>query len=101
MDFVYNIDLVMGLTGSIIDLLTEAPNVINTSVAGGINLDYIQSPTLSYCLAHTASIARLPFTVGQAIHCLSQDAPGAGLTCSSGAAEKIGMRDTAAAEGVA
>ena len=37
MDFVYNVDLVTGLVGSIIDLLTEAPNIINTSVTGGIN----------------------------------------------------------------
>jgi hypothetical protein len=38
MDFVYDIDLVTGLVGGIIDLLTEAPDIINAGVTGGINL---------------------------------------------------------------
>ena len=37
MDFVYDVDLVTGLVRSIVDLLTKAPNIINTSVTGGIN----------------------------------------------------------------
>jgi len=37
MDVIYDIDLVTSLVGSIIDLLTEAPDIINASVTGSIN----------------------------------------------------------------
>ncbi|GAH68171.1 unnamed protein product [marine sediment metagenome] len=38
MDFIYDIDLVTSLIWRIIDLLTEAADIINTGVAGSVNL---------------------------------------------------------------
>ncbi len=34
-DFVYDVDLVTGLVGGIVDLFTEAPDISDTGVAGG------------------------------------------------------------------
>jgi len=101
MDLVYNIDLVTSLVGSIVDPLTEVSDVINATIAGSINLNNIQSPTLGYCLAHRASIARFTLTIGKAIHRLGQDASGAGLTCSSWTIKKVGVRYTTTIEGIA
>ena len=100
-DFVYDVDLVAGLVGSIVDLLTETPDIINTGVAGGINFDDVQSPGLGYCLAHRARIARLTITITKTVHRLSQNACRAGLTRSSWATKKIGVRHTATTKGVA
>ncbi len=100
MNLIDNIDLVMSLVGSVVDPFAEVSDVINTAVAGSINLDNIQSPTLGYCLAHGASIAWFSFAVSKTIHCLSQNAPGAGLTGSSWAAKKVGMRYTPTAKGM-
>jgi hypothetical protein len=100
MDFVYDIDLVTGLVGSIVDLLTEAPNVINTSVTGGINFYDIQSPAFGYCLAQGASITRFTLAISKAIYCLSQDTTSGGLTCSSWTTKKVGVRYAATIEGI-
>jgi hypothetical protein len=40
-EFIYDIDLVTGLVGSIVDLLTKVSDVINTPIAGSINLYHI------------------------------------------------------------
>jgi len=101
MDFIYYIDLIASLVGSIIDPLTEVSDFINTPVTGSINFYDIQSPALSYCLANMASIARLTLAVGNTIHCLSQNAPGGGLTCSPGTTKKVGMSYTTTSEGIA
>jgi len=100
-DFVNDIDLVAGLVGGIVYLLTEAANIINAGVTGGINFDNIEGSSLAYCLAHGAGIARFPVTVGETVHRLGQNARCARLTGSSWATEKIGMRDATAAECVA
>jgi len=101
MDFIYNIDLVAGLVRRIVDLLPEVSDFIDAAIAGSINFYNIQSPSLGYCLAHGAGVAWLALTIGKTIHCLSQNAPGAGLTCSSWSTKKIGMRYTATTEGIA
>ena len=101
MHFVDDVDLVTGLVGSIIDLLTEAPNILNAGVTGGINLNDIESPGLGNCLAHRTSITWLTLAIGQTIHCLSQNARRTSLTCSSWATKKIGVRYTASTEGIA
>ena len=101
MDFVYDIDLVTGFTGSIVSSLAEVPDIVNAGVAGGINLYDIQSPALGYCLAHGAGITRFTLAIGKTIHRLGQDAPGAGLTCSSWTTKKIGMRYTTSIKGIA
>ncbi len=100
MNLIDDVDLVSSLIRSVIDLLTEAANVFNTSVTGGINLDNVQSPTLGYCLAHGARVARFSFAVSKTIHCLSHNAPGAGLAGSSRAAKKVSMRYTLTVEGI-
>jgi len=101
MDFVYNIYLVAGLVGSIVSSFAEVSDIVNASVAGGINLNHIQSPALGYCLANGASIARFTLTIGKTVYRLSQNTPGAGFTGSSGTVEKIGVRYTTTTEGVA
>jgi len=40
-NLIYDIDLVAGLVRSIVNFLTEASDIINASVTGGVNLDYI------------------------------------------------------------
>jgi hypothetical protein len=100
MDFVYDIDLMPCFAGGVIGSLAEVADIIHAGVAGGVNLYDIQSPALSYCLAHGAGIARFTFAIAQAINCLSQDAPGGGLTRSSGAAKKVGVRDAFTDEGI-
>jgi len=100
MDFIYNVDLVTGLIGGIINPLAEAPDIINTSVTGGVNLNKIYRPAFIYALAHGAGIARFTLTIVKTIHCLSQDAAGAGLTGSSRTTKEISVRDTLAIEGI-
>jgi len=100
MDFVYNVNLVTGLTGSIINPLAEVPDIINASVAGGINLNKIYRPAFIYGLAHGASIARFPLAIIKTIHCLGQDAAGAGLTRSSRTTKEISVGDTTTIEGI-
>jgi len=99
-NFVYNIDLVTGLVGGIVDPLTEVSDFINAAIAGSINFYDIQSSALGCCLAQGASIAGFTLAVGEAIHCLGQDTPGAGLTCPSRTTKKVGMRDTTTIEGI-
>ena len=100
MDFVDDIDLVAGLVGSIVDLLTKAADVINTGVTGGVNFYDIQSSTFGDCLAHGAGIAGLAVTIGEAIDCLSKAACGAGLAGPTRTTEKIGMGYATTAESV-
>jgi hypothetical protein len=100
MDLIYDIDLVTSLIGSIVNPLAEATDVLNTPVTGSINLNYIQSSTLGYCLAHRASITWFPLAIGKAVHCFSQDAAGAGLTRSSRTTKKVSMRYTTTIEGI-
>jgi len=100
MGLIYDIDLATSLIGSIIDPLTESPDVINATIAGSIDLNHVQSPTLSYGLAHRASITWFTLAIGKAVHRLSQNAPGAGLTCSSWTTKKVSMRYTTIIEGI-
>ena len=37
MDFVYDVDFVTGLVGSVVDPFPELPDVINATIAGSIN----------------------------------------------------------------
>ncbi len=99
-DFIYDIDLIAGLIGGVIYPLAEFSDFINTAITGSVNLNYIQSPGFSYCLAERASITWFAFTVAKAVDCLSQNTAGASLTGSPRAAEKIGMRHMTATEGV-
>jgi len=101
MDLVYDVDLVAGLVRGVINPVAEASDVINTTITGSINLNHIQSPTLGDCLAYRASVTRFTLAIAKAVHCLSQDAPGAGLTCPSWTIKKIGVRYTTTIEGVA
>jgi len=94
MGLVYDIDLVTSLIRSIIDSLTEFSDIINATIAGSIDLNHVQSPTLGYCLAHSTSITWFTLAIGKAVHCFSQDAPGAGLACSSWTTKKVSMRYT-------
>ncbi len=94
-DFVYDVDLVAGLVGGIIDLFTEAPNIINSSVTGSINFYDIKGSTIGYCLAYGASIAGLPFSISKTVNCLGQDTPSAGLAGSSWSTKEVSMRYTA------
>ena len=100
MDFVYDVDLVAGLIGGIINPLAEVPDIINASITGGINLNKIYRPAFVYGLAYGTSIARFPLTIIKTIHCLSQDAAGAGFTGSSRTTKEIGVGDTLATEGI-
>ncbi len=100
-DFIYDVDLVTGFAGSIVDSFTEVADIINAGVTGGINFYDIQSPALGYCLAHRASVTRFTLAIGKAIHRLSQDTPGAGLTGTSWTIKKISVRDTTTIEGIA
>jgi len=99
-DLIYDIDLVMGLVWSVVDPLAEISNIVNAPIAGSINLYHIQSPTLGYCLADVASVARFTLTVSKAIYRFSQNAPGAGFPCSPWATEKIGVRHPTTAQGI-
>ena len=100
MDFVYNVDLIAGLVGGIVDLFPKVSDFINATVAGSINFNHIQSPALGYCPAHVATITRFALAVGNTVHRLSQNTPGAGFTSSSGTIEKVGMGHTATIEGI-
>ena len=92
MDFVYDIHLVAGLVGSVVDLLAQAADIVNTGVAGSVNLDYVERPTLGDCPAHFAGVAGLALTAGETVDRFGEAARGAGLACSARATEKVGMR---------
>jgi hypothetical protein len=101
MDFVNDVNLVAGLVGGIVDLLTQAPNIINAGIAGGINFDNVQGSGLAYCLAHGAAIARFTITIAKAVYCLGQNTRRARLTGSSWTTEEIGVRYVATTQRVA
>lgn len=95
MDFINDVDLVTGLVGGVVDLLTEASNIINAGIAGGINFDNVQGSGLAYCLADGAVIAGLTVSVAKAVYRLSENTRRARLTGPSWAAEEISVRYTA------
>ena len=99
-DFVDNVDFIAGLVGSVVDFLPEVSNFINAAVAGGVNLDNVQGGPLGYGLAQGAGIAGFTLAVIKAVHRLGQDTSGTGLTGAPGTAEKVGMRNMAAAQSV-
>ncbi len=99
-DFVYDVDLVASLVGRIIDPLTQATDIINTSVAGGINFNDIQGFAFIGCLAHGAGVAWFTLAIVQAIYRLSQNTASAGLASSSRTTKEIGMRYLAAGKGI-
>jgi len=99
-DFVDDIDLIACLIRGVVDLLTEAADIIDAGVAGGINFDNIQGSGFGYCLAHITGIAGFTLIIGEAVHCLSQNTRGAGFAGSPWSAEEIGVRYTTAAESV-
>jgi hypothetical protein len=100
-DFIYDVDLEAGLVGGVINLLTEASDVVDAGVAGGVNLYDVQCLSFGYCLADVAGVARFALAIGKTIYRFSQNTRRAGFTCSSRTAEKVGVRDTAAIEGIA
>jgi len=101
MDFIYDIDFVASLIGSIIDFFPQAPNILNTGVAGSIDFDDIQSSAFGYCLAHGAGVAWLALAlIGKAVHRFGQDTSGAGLACAPGATEKVSMRYTVTTQSI-
>jgi hypothetical protein len=91
MNLVYNIDLITGNIGGKIDLLPQVANLVNAPIAGSIYLYYIQASAFSDLLTYTASITWLASAVAEAVHCLSQNTPRAGLACPPRATEEIGM----------
>jgi hypothetical protein len=91
-NFIDDIDLEARLVGGVVNPLSQLPDVINTTIAGGINLYHVESLALGDSLAHGAAVAWLTVAIGEAVHCFSQDTPGAGLAGTSRSAEKVGMR---------
>jgi hypothetical protein len=100
MDFIYYIYFVTGLVRGIVSPLAEVSDIVNSSLAGGINLNHIQGSALGYCLANGAGIARFALAIGNTVYCLSQNTTGAGFTRPPGAAEEISVRYPAATEGI-
>src|SRR4030042_646709 len=91
MHFVYYVNLVPGHIGGEIHLFTQVTDLVDTAIAGSVDLHQIQGVAVGDGLAHGTAIARLPPAVVQAIYRLSQGAGSAGLTGTSRAAEKISM----------
>jgi hypothetical protein len=100
-DFVDDIDLITGLVGGVIDLLTEAPDIINAGITGGVNFNNIQGVAFGDGAAHGTGIAGFALAIGQAVDSFSQNAGGAGLAGAARAAEEVGVGDATAAEGIA
>jgi hypothetical protein len=101
LDFINDIDLVAGLVGSVVDLLTEAAYIINAGITGGVNFNNIQSVAFGDGTAHGTGIAGFALAVGQAVDGFGQNAGGAGLASAARAAEEVGVGDATAAEGIA
>ena len=100
MDFVYDIDLVASLRGGVVDLFAQAADIIDASVAGGVDFNDIHGAALGYGSAHIAFVAGFFFIGAEAVDRFSQDAAGAGLARSPGAVEKIGVGDALALDGI-
>ncbi|MBA7685669.1 hypothetical protein ES703_94094 [subsurface metagenome] len=101
MDFVYDIDLVAGLGGGVVDLFAQAANIVNAGVAGGVDFNDIHGAALGYRQAHLAGVAGFFLIGAEAVDRFSQDAGGAGLARSPWAVEEIGVGDALALDGIA
>lgn len=100
-NFVNDVDLVPRFVRSVINSFPEVADIIHAGVAGGVNFNDIQSSAFGDCLTHLAGIAgfTLAFS-GETVDRLGENASGAGLAGTAWTAEKIGMRNMAAAQGV-
>ena len=90
---VHDVDLVPGLVRDEVDLLAQAPYVVYPAVAGGVNLHQVDGAPLVDTDAHHAPVVGLAFLGRQAVNGLCQDARGARLPGSPGAAEHVSLRD--------
>lgn len=97
-NFVNDVDLVPRFVRGVIDPFPEVADIIYAGVTGGVNFNDVQSSAFGDCLTHSAGIAgfALAFS-GEAVDCLGKNAAGAGLAGTAWTAEKIGMRNVAAA----
>jgi hypothetical protein len=101
MDFINDVHLISSTVGGILDPLAEFPDVLDSTVAGGINLYHIQRPALSHSFTHLAGVTRLPLAVGKAVEGFGQDTPGAGFACTSRATEEISVSYPPGPQGIA
>ena len=101
MKFIYYVNFVAGLIGSVVDLFPQASDIVYAGITGGIDFDDVHRPAFGDGFAHLAGIAGLTLTAGgQAIHRFGQDAAGTGFTGAARPAKKIGMRNPAAIQGI-
>ena len=100
MYFIYNIDLVAGLAGGEVDLLSQVANLVYAPIGGGINLDQVQAAAFGEANADGASAAGLLRPIRGAVDRLGQDAGHAGLARPPGAGEEVSVAHPAISQGV-
>jgi hypothetical protein len=78
------------------DVLPQAPDLINSAVAGGVDLDHVHILPRRDRLTGVADIAGLGCRPRVAVERLGVDPRGARLADSAGAGEQVGVTDPAA-----
>ena len=95
-------DDVAGADGDEVDARSDqVAGILDQSVAGGIDLDYVQGAAFGYGKAHGAGIAGLTPPRRHAVERFRQDTAGAGFAGAARPAEKVSMAYTATLYGTA
>ena len=100
-DFVNDVDLAAGLRGRHAHFFLEVAHIVNAAVGCGVNLDHIEQLVFGDGRAHGACVAGRGGGAGFAVDALGHDARGAGFAGAARPAEQVGVRDSAAFDGVA
>ena len=93
MNLIYDIYFITSFCRTVGHFLADLTNVIDAVVGSGVNLYDIHGGPRIDCLACLAFIAGASVYRMFAVYRLCQNLGNGSLTCTTGAAEKIGMAD--------
>src|SRR5690606_37332758 len=101
MDFVDDIDLVLTLTRRKGDLVTQVAHIIDAGIRRGVDLDQVEKTALINAYTGRALVAGASFRVlvGAVVR-LGQQSGGRRLAGAARPAEKIGVTDAPALQGI-
>ena len=99
--FVYDVDLISSFAGGEMDLFPEVSDIVDASIAGGVDLDQVEGSSLIDRHTYLALIVGLAVLRRQAGGGLRQDPGRAGLAGTSGTAKQVGVGHSSLRDGVA
>ena len=91
MHLVNDVHPALHLRRSVDGIIPQVPHIVHTVVGGCVNLQHIHTASRINAPAGRADIAGIAILGIQAIHRLGQNFGTAGLSCTPGAGEQVGM----------